>query len=75
MLLGAWNQKDDMGRTYSTHIPTWRDSKVRELISVKVIHTSLLNITVVALKVLPMGSYAQMPAPSSPFKTILELVL
>jgi hypothetical protein len=30
----------------------------------------LLNINVVAL-----GSYAPMPAPSPPFKTILELVL
>jgi len=46
------------------------DNKVRELITVKVLHTSLLNTTVVAL-----GSYAPMPAPSPPFKTILELVL
>jgi hypothetical protein len=30
---------------------------------------------VVAFKVLPLGSYAPIPAPSSPFKTILELVL
>jgi hypothetical protein len=30
---------------------------------------------VVAFKVLPSGSYAPMPAPSPPFKTILELVL
>jgi hypothetical protein len=30
---------------------TWRDNKVRELIAVKVLHTSLLNITVVAFKV------------------------
>jgi hypothetical protein len=29
----------------------------------------------VAFKVLPSGSYALMPAPSPPFKTILELVL
>jgi hypothetical protein len=29
----------------------------------------------VAFKVLPLGSYAPMPAPSPPFKTILELVL
>jgi len=29
----------------------------------------------VTFKVLPLGSYAPMPAPSSPFKTILELVL
>jgi len=43
--------------------------------SVKVLHTSLLNTTVIAFKVLPLGSYAPMPAPSPPFKTILELVL
>jgi len=29
----------------------------------------------VAFKVLPLGNYAPMPAPSPPFKTILELVL
>jgi hypothetical protein len=40
-----------------------------------VLHTSLLNITVVAFKVRPFGSHAPMPAPSPPFKTILELVL
>jgi hypothetical protein len=40
-----------------------------------VLHTSLLNITVVAFKLLPLGSYAPMPEPSSPFKTNLELVL
>ena len=51
------------------------DNKVRELIAVKVLHTSLLNTTVVAFKVLPLGSYAPMPAPSPPFETILELVL
>ena len=54
---------------------TWIANKVRELIAVKVLHTSLLNTTVVAFKVLPLGSYAPMTAPSSPFKTILELVL
>jgi len=54
---------------------TWRDNKVRELIAVKVLHTSLLNATVVAFKVRLLGSYAPMPTPSSPFKTILELVL
>jgi len=54
---------------------TWSDNKVRELIAVKRLHTSLLNTTVVAFKVLPLGSYAPMPAPSLPFKTILELVL
>jgi len=59
--------------TQTTH--TWPDNKVRELIAVKVLHTSLLNTTVVTFKVLPLGSYALMPAPSPPFKTILELVL
>jgi len=54
---------------------TWSDNKVRELIAVKVLHTSLLNITVVAFKVLPLGNYAPMPARSPPFKTVLELVL
>jgi hypothetical protein len=29
----------------------------------------------VAFKVLPLGIYAPLPAPSPPFKTILELVL
>ena len=51
------------------------ENKFRELIAAKVLHTSLLNTTVVAFKVLPMGSYAPKPAPSPPFKTILELVL
>jgi hypothetical protein len=54
---------------------TWSDIKVCELIAVNVLHTSLLNITVVAFRVLPLGSYAPMPAPSPPFKTIFELVL
>jgi hypothetical protein len=54
---------------------TWSDNKVRELIAVKVLHTSLLNITAVAFKILPLGSYAPMPAPSPPFETILKLVL
>jgi len=53
---------------------TWSDNKVREVIAVKVLHTSLLNTTVVAFKVLPLGSYAPMPAPSSLFKTILKMV-
>jgi hypothetical protein len=35
----------------------------------------LLNITVVAFKVLPLGSYAPMQAPSSQFNTILGFVL
>jgi hypothetical protein len=51
------------------------DSKVRELIAVNVLHTSLLNITVVAFKVLPLGSYAPMPASSPLFKEILEMIL
>ena len=50
-------------------------NKVRELIASKVLHTSWLNTAVVAFKVLPLGSYAPMPAPSPTFKTILELVL
>jgi hypothetical protein len=54
---------------------TWKNNKVRELMAVKVLHTSLLKTTVVAFKVLPLGSYAPMSAPSPPFKTILELVL
>ena len=54
---------------------TWSVNKVRELITVRVLHTSLLNTTVVAFKVLPLRSYAPIPAPSPPFKTILELVL
>jgi hypothetical protein len=41
---------------------------VRELIAVKVLHTSLLNITVVTFKVLPLRSYALMPAPSPSLK-------
>ena len=44
------------------------DYKVRERIAVKVLHTSLLNTTMVAFKVLPLESYAMMPAPSPPFK-------
>jgi hypothetical protein len=54
---------------------TWSDNKVHEIIAVKVLHTSLLNITVVTFKVLPLGSYAPIPVPSQPFKTILGLVL
>jgi len=57
------------------YLHTWNDNNVRELIAVKVLYTSLLNTTVVAFKVLPLGSYAPMPAPSPHFKTILELVL
>jgi len=58
-----------------TYKYTWSDKKVHELIAVKVLHTSLLNTTVVTFKVLPLGSCALMPAPSPPFKTILELIL
>ena len=53
----------------------WTDNKVRKLIAVKALRTLLLNTTMVAFKVLPLGSYAPMPGPSPPFKTILELVL
>jgi len=53
----------------------WSDNKVRELNAVKLLHTSLLNTIVVAFKVLPLGSYAPLPAPSPPFKVILELDL
>jgi len=53
----------------------WSDNKVRDLIAVKVLNTSSLNTTVFVFKVLPLGSYAPMPAPSPSFKTILELVL
>ena len=56
-------------------VHTWNDNKVRELIAVKVLHTPLLNTTMVTFKVLPLESYAPMPAPSPSFKTILELVL
>ena len=60
---------------FSKVIYTWLDNKVRELVAVKVLHTSVLNTTVVAFTVLPLGSYALMPVLSPPFKTILELVL
>ena len=59
----------------SRNLLTLPYNKVRELIAVKVLHNSLLNTTVVAFKVLPLGSYAPMPVPSLLFKTILELVL
>ena len=58
-----------------TRCSTWSDNKVRELIAVKLLQSSLLNTTMITLKVLPLGSYASIPAPSPPFKTILELVL
>jgi hypothetical protein len=50
-------------------------NKIRELVAVKVLHTSLLKTTVVAFKVLPLESYTPMLASSPPLKTILELVL
>jgi hypothetical protein len=46
----------------------WRDNNVRELIAVTVLHTSFLNIIVVTFKVLPLRSYALMPAPSFPLQ-------
>ena len=51
------------------------DNKVRELVAVKVLHTSFPNTTVVVFKVLPLGSYAPKPVPIPPFKTVLEIVL
>jgi hypothetical protein len=59
----------------SLSVPLQSDNKFYELIMAKVLHTSLLNIIVVAFKVLPLRSYALMPATSPPFRTILELVL
>jgi hypothetical protein len=67
------NQKRNPSWPYVSHV--WSDNKVRKLIAVEVLHTSLLNITVVAFKVLLLGGYALMPVPNPPFKTILELVL
>jgi hypothetical protein len=74
-LYQCWRFDASSDERYSKH--EWEKicNKVRELIAVKVLHTSLLNVTVVAFKVLPLGSCASMPAPSPPFKTILELVL
>ena len=60
-------------RVYKAY--TWTDNKIRELTAVKVLHNSLLNTTIVAFKVLPLGGYVPMPEPSPPFRTILELVL
>jgi len=54
---------------------TWSDNKVRELIAVKLLHTSLLNTTVIAFNVLPLGSYTPISPHSPPFKIILEMVL
>ena len=50
-------------------------NKVRDLIAVKVLHTSMLNTAMVAFKVLPLGSYEPTPAPGPPLKTIFEIVL
>ena len=47
----------------------WSDNKVRELVALEVLHTSMLNSTVVTFGALPLGTYAPMPAPSPPFKT------
>jgi hypothetical protein len=51
---------------------TWADNKIHKLIAVKVLHTSLLNITVVALRALPLGNCALMPVSCPPLKTILD---
>jgi len=67
------SQCSTQGMSFEVH--TCTENKIRELIAVKLLHTSLLNTTVVAFKVLPLGSYAPVPAPSPSFKTILELVL
>ena len=56
-------------------VDMWLESKVRELVAVNVLHTSLLNTTVVTFTVIPLGSYATMTAPSPTVNTILELVL
>jgi hypothetical protein len=56
-------------------LPPESDNKDRELIEVKVLHISLLNITTVAFKVVPLGRYALIPTNSPTLKTILELVL
>jgi hypothetical protein len=52
--------------TLTFHLTTWSDNIVHELIAVKVVHTSSMNITIVAFEVLPFGSYTPI---------ILELVL
>jgi hypothetical protein len=54
-------------------IITWSDNKVRELIAIEVLHTSLLNITVVTFTIPSLGNYTPMPAPSPPFKATLKL--
>jgi len=47
---------------------TWCDNKVRELIIAEYHRGRLQSI-------LPLGSYAPVPVPSPPFKTIFELIL
>jgi hypothetical protein len=56
------------------YVHTWSDNEVHELIAVKVIHTSLLNVTVVAFKVLPLGSYALMLVPSPDGYAVIIIV-
>jgi hypothetical protein len=51
------------------------DNKVHELVAVNVLHTSLLNITVVAFKVFTLRSHTPMLAPIPLFETIFKLVL
>jgi len=62
-------------RTRNFTYYTWLDNKVREPIALKMLHNSLLNTTVVAFKVLTLGSYASMSASSPLFKKILEMIL
>jgi hypothetical protein len=57
--------------THARTLP-WFVNKFRDLIPVKVLHNSLLNTTVVAFKVLSLGSYTPMPAPSPSFRKILK---
>jgi hypothetical protein len=71
----VWVFWDVVQSSFVDEYSTWSDNKVRELIAVKMLHTSLLNITVDAFKVRPLGIYAPTPVPSQPIKTILELVL
>jgi hypothetical protein len=53
----------------------WSDNKVRELVAVYKCYIRHCSVSLVAFKVLHLGSYAPMPAPSPPFKTIFEKVL
>jgi hypothetical protein len=52
----------------------WYEYKVREIMAVRVLHTSLMNIAVITFKVLPLGNYIPMSASSPPIKIIWELV-